>query len=376
MSKGRRPGFGSIRKLPSGRFQASVPMSGSRKSLGTFSTKTSARSAIARAQLLIESGKASQVGAKRPAIVSTELFDFLEYYLKHKTAKGGALSISTVALYRRLAQTHFGSFLGRKLETITRLEVEAWFASLKHSGKLTTAAKCYKLMKALFSFAIDLELVEANPCRIKGAQNLSSGAELPTPDWNTALAICEAMPSTTDRMLALLSLTANLRYSEAIALKRDNFASENIDGALRFKVSIRNQLKLVEGQWVTTPPKTKAGIRSTYLPRWLTPQLESYLSKFNQPSDYLFRTPSGQPYRHDFHARAWRKATAKLGLENKGYSHHSLRRSVATFLASQGANQDELRLHLGHSSVVAAARYVRDTGRGAALADLLPNISA
>jgi integrase len=323
--------------------------------------------------LLIESGKASQVGAKRPATVSTELFDFLEYYLQHKTAKGGALSTSTVALYRRLARTHLEAFLGRKLETITRLDVEAWFASLKQSGKLTTAAKCYKLLKALFSFAIELELVETNPCRIKGAQNLSSGTELPTPDWNTALAICEAMPSTTDRMLALLSLTANLRYSEAIALKRESFSSETIDEVLRFKVSISNQLKLVEGQWVTTAPKTKAGIRSTYLPGWLTPELESYLSKLKQPSDYLFRTANGGPYRHDFHARAWRKATAQLGLEDKGYSHHSLRRAVATYLASQGANQDELRLHLGHSSVVAAVRYVRDTGRGAALAELLPN---
>jgi integrase len=230
-------------------------------------------------------------------------------------------------------------------------------------------------LKALFSFAIELELVEANPCRIKGAQNLSSGSTLPTPDWSTALAICKAMPSSTDRMLALLSLTANLRYSEAIALKKGNFKSENVDGVLRFKVDISSQLKLVDGQWITTPPKTKAGIRSTYLPDWLSTELATYLAGLKQADDYLFRTPNGLPYRHDFHARAWGKATAQLGLENKGFSHHSLRRAVATFLASQGANQDELRLHLGHSSVAAASRYVRDTGRGAALANLLPNAS-
>lgn len=374
MTKGRRPGFGSIRKLPSGRFQATVPVSGRRISLGTFAGKSLARSAIAAAQLKIESGKAAQVGKRRKESVSTELFDFLEYYLHHKTSQGGSLSSSTVALYRRIARIHLAPFLGKRLETIARIEVETWFAQARQSGKLTTASKAYKLLKSLFSFAIELELLETNPCRIKGAQNLSSGNPLPTPDWNTALAICQSMPSEQDRMLALISLVGNLRYSEAIALRKTSFSQEVVDGVTQFRLSIDTQLKQVEGSWVTTPPKTRAGVRSTFLPSWLSTELSDYLGSLKHPNDYLFRTPKGEPYRHDYHARAWLKATRTFGLEDKGYSHHSLRRAVATYLASQGANQDELRVHLGHSSVVAASRYIRDTGRGSALANLLPEV--
>ncbi len=372
MTKGRRPGFGSIRKLPSGRFQASVPISGKRLSLGTFETKSSARSAIAAAKVKIDSGKTAQLTRRRSALTSTEVFDFLEYYLTHKTVQGKPLAETTIALYRRLANLHLREFRGRRLDDISRIEVDNWFASKRQLGIETTVAKSYKLLKSLYGYAIELDLVELNPCRIRGAQNLSSGKTLPTADWDTALAICEAMPTELDRMLALLSLTGNLRYSEAIGLQVKHLVKAQSGGEGQYSVRVEGQLKRVSGAWVQTLPKTKAGIRTNYLPEWMTDELEPYLAGLNGPEDFLFKTVKGEPYRHDYHARAWRVATKSLGLDGQGYSHHSLRRSVATFLASKGANQDEVRTNLGHSSSVAAARYVKDTGRGSALANLMP----
>ncbi len=372
MTKGRRPGFGSIRKLPSGRYQASVPLSGKRLTLGTFETKSSARSAIAAAKVKIDNGKTAQLTRRRSASTSTEVFDFLDFYVNHKVVQGRPLAETTVALYKRLANLHLNEFRGRRLEDISRIEVDNWFASKRQLGKDTTAAKSYKLLKSLFGYAIELDLIEFNPCRIRGAQNLSSGKTLPTADWDTALAICDAMPNNLDRMLALLSLTGNLRYSEAIGLQVKHLVKASNDGVGQYSVNVDGQLKQVNGSWVRTLPKTKAGIRTNYLPDWMTDELDVYLRGLQGPEDYLFRTDKGAPYRHDFHARAWKVATKKLGLEGRGYSHHSLRRSVATFLASKGANQDEVRANLGHSSTVAAARYVKDTGRGSALANLMP----
>jgi hypothetical protein len=58
-------------------------------------------------------------------------------------------------------------FGARDLDEISAPRVRAWHSDLLATGKTTTVAKAYRLLKAIRGTAVDDEL--RNPCRIKGA---------------------------------------------------------------------------------------------------------------------------------------------------------------------------------------------------------------
>jgi len=104
--------------------------------------------------------------------------------------------------------------------TIARLNlanVRRWRTKLLDNGvSPVTAAKVYRLLRAIMNTAVDDGLIRRNPCRVKGAGNEDS-PERPVLTVPQVYAIADAI-GPRYRALLLLATFASLRWAELAAL--------------------------------------------------------------------------------------------------------------------------------------------------------------
>lgn len=181
--KSERRTFGTVRKLPSGRYQARYPEPDGVMRLASerFTTSRDADDWLAEKRTEIRRGDWQNPDA--------EAVDFREYALLW--VKERRLSQTTEELYHRLLRLHIlPAFEGLDLDQITPPRVRSWRSErLDTTGAETTVAKSYRLLKAILETAVEDELIRRNPCRIRGAGK-ETAAERPvaTVDQVDALA--------------------------------------------------------------------------------------------------------------------------------------------------------------------------------------------
>src|SRR5215472_4957658 len=166
MSRRRRRGFGAIRRLPSGRWQASyVRPDEVRHSCpgGTFDTRGDAEAWLAAAQTAIANQNWRAPGAKRPAVPT-----FGEY--ADAWLSGHTLRPRTRAEYRKLLAGHLRPEFGElRLDEITPARVRVWHAYLGTTTGPTRQAHAYGLLRTIMATAVADDVLTANPCRVRGA---------------------------------------------------------------------------------------------------------------------------------------------------------------------------------------------------------------
>ncbi len=193
-----RRNWGAIRKLPSGRFQASYigPDARRHNAPDTFKTKTQGGAWLVSKRTGIQEGTWSADDA--PAL-EVDATNFKEYALQHimlqTNSKGELLRESTKALYRRTLYTNLKPFLEVDLETITKAQVDEWYAKMISTGKKTSASKAYKLLSAVLKRAAEGGKIAKNPCGILGAQSATTGKTVDTPSADEVAAIANAISS-------------------------------------------------------------------------------------------------------------------------------------------------------------------------------------
>jgi len=164
-----RRSWGTTRKLPSGRWQARYrDRSGRQRGIpGTFATKADAGRALARLQAGIDRGDYFD-----PLAGKLTLGAFAESWLASRLVKGQPLAPRTVELYRSQLRLHILPRLGKtELRHLDPAVVKAWHRNITGSDGPgdTTAAKCYRLLRAILTTAAEEELIARNPCAIRGA---------------------------------------------------------------------------------------------------------------------------------------------------------------------------------------------------------------
>ena len=183
--RGRRK-FGAIRQLPSGRWQARyLGMDGlQRTAPRTFTTKADADAWLAVRQVELLRGDWIDPDLGR---ISLDAYGS-RWISEHM------LSPTTRSLYEILLRRHIRPFLGpTPIGQISTESVRAWRAELLRSGRsATTTAKAYRLLRAIFSTAVDDGRVHRNPCRIKGADSERT-AERPVATVEQVYALAEAI---------------------------------------------------------------------------------------------------------------------------------------------------------------------------------------
>ncbi|MGY1762453.1 tyrosine recombinase XerC [Geodermatophilus sp. SYSU D00779] len=360
---GRR-GWGTVRRLPSGRYQARYQDGSGRQVSAphTFATKADGDRWLAKAQTEMDSGRWID-----PKAGQETLQVYAERWVETRLVGGRPLAPRTAELYRAQLKNHILPALGSTpLRQLEASAVRAWYGKLSGpSGPgQVTAAKCYRLLRAICTTAVDDNLIARNPCSIRGA-----GQERPSERPMFTLAQVQALvEAVKDRWRALILLAAwtGLRLGELSALRREHLDLET------GTVTVKSAVVDVIGQGRSYgPPKSAAGRRTVAIPPHIIGDLEHHLAMYAQPGPQglVFVGPKGGPIRrNNFSSRVWAPAAEAAGLP-AGSHLHDLRGWGATIAARHGATTKELMHRLGHASPAAALRYQRaEQERDAALA--------
>ncbi len=347
-----RRSFGYVRKLPSGRFQASylAPSGRRRNAPKTFPTKTDAARWLEITRVSIMDGR-----WRDPVVARQRFVD----YAKRWIAERPGLRPRTVDLYLWLLARYLAPELDRlTLDEMTPLVVRRWRARLLAAGvSPTMVAKAYRLMRAVLNTAVDDDVIDRNPCRIRGAGS-EDAPERPTLTARQVQQLCMAVPP---RFSAFIAVTTygSLRWGEVTALRR-----RDIDLAAGV-VNVRAAyIERANGQLQLGPPKSRAGRRRIVLPWPVVEMLRAHLDTYvdDRPEALVFTGPSRRPMRRSNFNKAvhWFEARAAIGVPNLHL--HDLRHTGNTLAAATpGTSTRDLMDRMGHDSMRAALIYQHAT---------------
>jgi integrase len=349
-STGRRRRFGAVRELKSGRWQARYrgPDGIMRPADRTFASKTAAEVWLTRTEAEILNDEWINPDSGR--------VPFAEYAVAWIDERPN-LRPKTVRPYRYLLRAHLQPAFGAlTVAEVKEAHVRRLRRRLLDDGVSTvTAAKAYRLLKAILNTAVDDGLIRRNPCRIKGARQERSPERV-----SLTIAQVSALAEAIDqryRALVLLGTFGSLRWGELAALRRGDIDLE----ACTVRVD-RQLTETISGAPSFGSPKSDAGVRLVPFRDVIAADLRWHLNCFAQDGDdgLVFTSPAGTQLRHsNFYRRAWLKAVEAAGLS--GVHFHDLRHTGNALTADAGASLRELMERMGHSSARAALIYLHST---------------
>ncbi len=350
-NKDGRRRFGWIRKLPSGRFQASYLGPDGRRRYGpnTFENKTEA--AVWLSGVETDVARGDWLDPMRSKITLSE---YGQRWIKERK-----ISERTREEHSRTFRLHIEPLLGHlNLGEIGTSTVRTWRSDLLHSGRSEIrTAKAYKLLRSILYTAVDDERIKKNPCRIKGADQEHS-PERPIATVLEVFALAEQMPPRF-RAFVLAAAFTGLRWGELIALRRRDV---DLD-APTVRVP-RKLAQLGSGEMVIGPPKSAAGVRTVALPELIISDLRVHLHKFvkDESEALIFVGEKDGLLKRGNWRRSvkWSASIKNAGLP-VGFHFHDLRHTGNHLAAAAGASTRELMHRMGHGSTRAALIYQHAT---------------
>ncbi len=337
--------FGSVDRLPSGRYRARYLGPDGRRHTKIFVAKADAWAWLASQQtdLLRKSWRA-------PNPSRQTVGEYAEDYLTRND-----LRESTRVLYAGLWRHHLAEpWANVPVDEVTPAAVRSWHVKAGGMTRPTALAQSYRLLRAILNIAVADEAIASNPCRLRGAGTPKASRPSRALTAAEALQLAEQLgrDRRTERYHALVLVLAfgGLRFGEATALRRFDVLP---GGRLRVERSVRR----VGGRWVVGEPKTDAGRRTVTLPAAIAAALEKHLEKHvaAAPDALLFSSSSGGYLARSNWNSTFRRAANAIGLP--AVRPHELRHTGATLAAGTGATTKELMRRLGHSSPAAALLY-------------------
>lgn len=344
--------FGTVRKLPSGRWQARYRTDDGRrpKSERTFATKTDATLWLDSVRAQLASGLQSD-----PERGRLTLAVYAQDWLKELTQ----ISERTREIYTHQIEDHIlpridddVPALGtQRLNALTTEHVRSWYLALMVNGTPSIAAKAYVRLRQILTQAVDDDRIAKNPCRIRRG-GVEQHPEQRFATMTELLTLSRNVPHRYRAMILTAGL-AGLRQGELLALRRADLDLENSLVYVRRKRQI-----LDSGAVLENAPKTQAGRRVVSLPEPLMAELRTHLDLYVEPAGtaYVFTSSEGTPIeRNNFRRRVWMPAVETSAMD--GFHFHELRHTVGTLAARTGATTKELMSRLGHASPQAAMIY-------------------
>jgi integrase len=367
MSGRRKRGrsFGTVRRLPSGRWQVRYhDQAGTRHTAPrTFPSRADANRYLAQVESDMLRGAWSD-----PKLARVTFGDWAERWQQTTAELRPGTRVLYAYLLRRFLRPAFATTPLGRLDPLT---VRAWLAELHEAGEVTptTIAKAYRLLRRILNVAVEAGYLSRNPCTVKGA-GIERPAEMRHVSIPHLLALADAVPGRY-RALILVAGFGGLRWAELVGLRR-----RHVDLASG-RVHVVEQAAEVAGKIIVGPPKTEAGRRVVSLPTVAAKALAEHLDDYAQPGpDGLVFTSSAGTYilRSNFSRWTWRPAVRQLGLD--GLRFHDLRHTAGTLAAVAGATTKELMERIGHTSPEVALRYQHVMAdRQAALAAALDGLA-
>ncbi|WP_176358170.1 tyrosine-type recombinase/integrase [Mycobacterium persicum] len=362
MSRNRR-GFGRIRKERSGRYSAAYigPDGNLHRAPRTYAVESDAEGWLAAERRKVDLGTWGAVERSDGITLRT----YADQWIEHRQ-----LRPRTKQHYESMLERLILPDLGAaKIVTLTPAKIRQWHAGLG-SDHPTRNAHAYALLHAICATAVQDEVLDANPCRIRAAMqtNRKRDVDVLTPAELDRLAA--KIPAEL-RASVLLAGWCGLRWGETSELRRGDVSA---DGSV---LRIRRAVTYRKGKFTVGDPKTAAGSRDVVVPPHIRPMLKAHLaSHVGKPADsLLFPGADGNHLRADLYRTHWDKARKAIGKPHLRV--HDLRHVGAVLAAQSGATTAELMHRLGHSTAAMALRYQHVAeNRDATIAERLSKLAA
>lgn len=358
----KRAHFGSVRKLPSGRYQASYWHNATRH-IGseTFKTKGDAHAWLSSVETDIRRGAWVNPSEGRQT---------LAYWAERWLAATVHLRATTRRGYEVALRTHVLTTFGQMpVERIDQPAVKAWVAELARKGSAPgTIAGARKVLRLVLGTAVDAKALATNPCdRVRVPRGRREEMHFLSAEQVEAVADAIEHPpirraghgaTPTGRhhfpeyaALVRLAAYSGLRAGEIAGLR-----VRRVD-LLKGRVQVAETLTDVDGTLVSSGTTKTNKVRTVPVPRFIAGELAPLLAG-KSPEDYVFASPEGGPLRHsNFYRRHFRPAVDRAGLPD-GVRFHDLRHTYAGFLIAEGAHPKAIMERMGHSSItVTLDRY-------------------
>ncbi|MCD7859348.1 MAG: site-specific integrase [Firmicutes bacterium] len=262
---------------------------------------------------------------------------------------------STACRYRNLLDSHIlPHFGGRRIDSITTTEINAFLADKLQSGRLDKSGglspayvrSMMLVIQAVVCYAVENRIRPPLDTKIHKPQIAKRDLPILTPlEQSRLVSYCCSDPGPTE-IGVLLSLYAGLRIGEVCALEwSDIDFSTGILSVRKTVARVRSPEDGTRSTLVVTPPKTPSSFREIPLCSWLIPLLRQAKGRSN--SGYVVSTTdqfvSPRTYDYRYH-----RLLACAGVP--GINYHALRHTFATRCIEAGADVKSLSEMLGHAN--------------------------
>ena len=334
MPSSRRNHFGSVRKLPSGRYQARYWHAAAMRSAPvTFSAKADALVWLAGIETDIHRG--SWVD---PAGGQLSVAELAGGGVEHDPSKRASTLARDEAILRLHIVPHIG---GARIGEVTPPNVQRLVNAWAKERAARTVRRQFDVVRAVFAYAVASDWLARSPCR---------GIDLPRVpalrrrvlSSDDVAEIASAMDNRYQPMV-WLGAVLGLRWGEVAGLKVGSF--DFLRGTVTVSEQLGRDRKL-------GPPKSASGHRALSLPRALVDLLSAHLATMRLTAAdaecLVFQSPEGSPLDYSrWRQRVWMLAVEAADLA--GVSFHDLRRAAATALVAEGVDLKTAQTRLGHS---------------------------
>lgn len=358
----KRRGFGALRKLPSGRWQASYigPDTDRHYSPTTYQTRQDAdywlmdeRRELERYG--VDAWMASHVN-KQPKREVKTLRDYSADVIAHKL-RTKVIRETTADKYRQALKMRVLDFkdepaLGdTKVPDLTSKQIAAWWGKLDHDHK-RACDLAYQVLRTVLNQAIADELIADNPCVIKGAGGAAKRRAIDPLTPEQVASIAAAIKPESWSIAVYLGAWCALRSGEVRELRRRDVRLS----AERPVLQVRRAVVRIKTTLSVGDVKTDAGRRDVLIPAPIVPLLKEHLETRTQPGPdgLLVWDGCGQVDDRDFR-KHWIKAVKDAGLSDIHF--HDLRHTGLTYSAMAGATIRELQQIAGHTTPAMALLY-------------------
>ena len=374
--------YGSVRRLPSNRYQARMSKHLDPKGRplpGTFDTREDAElalyaayTAFMRGELVLpddDAPEASQPVASfeplAPVTVRTTMDALIAEHVD--------LAVKTVDGYRSISKVvicHATYGIGEMpIDTLTLPGLIAWQKRLEAQGlSAPNIAAALRALSSALSWAVDMGRLTSNPLLTRSRRNTKKSRAAKVADtvrllsWAEFRNLVAAIPDTTHQLMVLLLAFTGMRFGELAALEPSSL------------LHATHEL-LLDHQWVkgtgkpwSTEPLKGGEKRKVYVPQGLWAMLIAYLDTWEPQAGhrkpFLFPSPASSSLRGIgiweatlFCDKVMNPARKEAGLTVRT---KDLRAFAASALVDAGATPVEAQHMLGHADVLTTMRhYVR-----------------
>lgn len=322
----------SYRKLPSGRWQATVLLPDGRRVTRSAPLKGTVRGWAEEEERKVRRGEWA-VGAERHTVASWLDRWTAARVVEAETARGDQSGLARI-------RTHFGH---RPIGAVTRMEVQGWVKQMQADGVGAHAIRrTYNLLSTAYGAAVIEGLITTTPCR-----RITLPPTPPKlPPWYTHDEVERIVADLGEphATMTLVMCWLGLRWGECAGLR-----VEDVDW-LRRRVRVVGALTQT-GDWKEYP-KSKRSRRELPAPAWLIERMS-----VGAPADgLLFVTRRGRrPHRGVNWRRVWDAAIERAGVPD--HTPHACRHTAATWLVQGGATLYDVQMFLGHEDPKTTMRY-------------------